>query len=132
VKQAKGQKYVSDAWSDMTQVDYEYDEAGNQTKRKNNGSNDVETTYVVNARGETKSITHNKSGDLYKLAYTRDGLGNPLAIAYSGSQFAPPYTGAGAVLYSYDDAGRLTGEDWGYGDWTSVNLYAAGTTWQSE
>jgi hypothetical protein len=29
LKQVKGQKYVSDAWSDMTQVDYEYDEAGN-------------------------------------------------------------------------------------------------------
>jgi RHS repeat-associated protein len=127
LKQVKGQKWNTgtSVWDDMTQVDYECDEAGNRTKRKNNGSNDVETTYVANARGETKSITHNKSGDLYKLAYTRDGLGNPLQVAFTGSQFDEPYTNADKVRYSYDDTSRLTNQDWGYGDWTSVNS----TTW---
>jgi RHS repeat-associated protein len=131
LKQVKGQKWNTgtSSWDDMTQVDYEYDEARNCTKRKNNTMNDVETTCVANARGEAKSITHNKTSDLYKLAYTRDGLGNPLQIAFTGSQFDEPYTNADTVRYSYDDTSRLTDQDWGYGDWTSVNSTSWSYDW---
>ena len=124
LKQVKGQKWNSgtSAWTDVTQVDFEYDAAGNQTKRKNNGSGDLETTYDLNARREIRSITHNKSGDLYKLMYTRDGLDNPLQVAFSGSQFSKAYTNGDKVRYEYDALSRLTDEDWGHlsgGSWVS-------------
>ena len=92
---------------------------------KQSGTNKYRTAYVYNNRGETNSITHYKSGDLYKLEYIRDGASNPLQIAFSGSEFDEPYTSANKVRYEYDTIDRLTKEDWGYGSWTSVNS----TTW---
>ena len=125
LKQALGQKWNSGTWSTVTEVDFNYDAAGNCTARNNgiNGTADVQTAYTYNARSETMGISH---GSLYDLTYLRDGAGNPTQIAYSGSQFNQPYTGANAVQYSYDAASELTNQNWGY--WTGSNWTAAYST----
>jgi len=85
----------------------------------------VESTFAYTDWDATKSITHNKSGDLYKMTYTRDGVGNPLQIGFSGSRFYPEYTGADKVRYEYDETSRLKKENWGHlsgGSWVSDHL----------
>lgn len=124
LKQVKGQEWISNSWTDRVQVDYEYDSIGRRVSRKNNGTTDVTTAYVYDARDMIKSITHSKSGDLYRLQYTRDAGGNPLEIYLSGSAFSQPYTNADRVRFSYDALGELTGQDWGYvsgTNWVSMN-----------
>jgi len=85
----------------------------------------VQSTFAYTDWDATKSITHNKSGDLYKMTYTRDGVGNPLQIGFSGSRFYPEYTGADKVRYEYDETSRLKKENWGHlsgGSWVSDHL----------
>lgn len=125
LKQVKGQKYASGNWSDVTTVDFEYDETGNVTKRKNNGDSDVQTEYAYNARSEAKTVDHKLSQtSKYKLDYTRDGVGTPLQIAFDGDSFQNAYINANIVRYGYDPAGRLSGQTWGHQNngWVQDNL----------
>ena len=99
LKQVKGQEYIDDDWTERVRVDYTYNELGRRTARNNNNSDDILTDYAYNDRGELMRIDHD---GLYEMGYTHDGAGNPMAIAYSGTN-CPAVLDDKTVTYTYND-----------------------------
>jgi RHS repeat-associated protein len=115
---------------------YEYDRAGNRTRKYNALNSDLNETYEYNALDELTSTVRNNGFD---QSWTLDGLGNFSEFNDNGSSQTRDVNAANEIIDStgiatptYDLAGNMTSDgtlDYRYDAWNRQTLCRINSMW---